>query len=105
MDEGAFGLSFVDGFTFRRRANSNRMKPPLSALARVSATVVCLGVAVSAAGAAEGATGSVVVRLLTDPAPAGVAWSYSGVGQAFQLRASGSAKTISGLADGTYQLT
>ena len=68
------------------------------------AAVVCLGVAVSAAGAAERATGTVVVRLLTDPAPAGVAWSYSGVGQAFQLRASGSAKTVSGLADGTYQL-
>jgi len=57
---------------------------------------------VSAAGAAGG--GSIVVRLQTDPAPAGAAWSYSGVGQAFQLRASGSSRTISGLADGTYKL-
>jgi hypothetical protein len=57
---------------------------------------------VSAAGAAG--AGSIVIRLQTDPAPAGVAWSYSGVGQAFQLRASGSSRTISGLADGTYRL-
>ena len=80
------------------------MKLPLSALARVVAAAASLGVAVSAAGAAEGATGSIVVRLVADPTPPGVAWSYSGVGQAFQLRASGSARTISSLADGTYQL-
>ena len=58
----------------------------------------------SAAGAAHAAGGSIVVRLLTDPTPAGVAWSYSGVGPQFQLRASGTTKTISGLADGTYRL-
>src|SRR5712691_886796 len=68
------------------------------------AATICLGVAVSAAGAAERGTGSIVVRLLTDSPPAGVAWSYSGVGPVFQLRASGSAKTISSLADGTYRL-
>jgi hypothetical protein len=63
---------------------------------------VGLGIGVAAAGAAG--TGSIVVRLQTDPAPARVAWSYSGVGQAFKLRASGSSRTISGLADGTYRL-
>ena len=63
-----------------------------------------LGVAVSAAGAAERAGGSIVVRLITDPSPAGVSWSYAGVGQSFQLRTSGSTKTVSGLADGTYRL-
>jgi hypothetical protein len=63
---------------------------------------VGLSVGVSAAGAAGG--GSIVVRLQTDPAPARVAWSYSGVGQAFQLAASGSSKTVSGLADRTYRL-
>ena len=63
---------------------------------------VGLGIGVSAAGAAG--AGSIVVRLQTDPAPARVAWSYSGVGQAFKLRASGSSRTISGLADGTYRL-
>jgi len=68
----------------------------------LSVLAVGLGIGVSAAGAAG--AGSIVVRLQTDPAPAGVAWSYSGVGQAFQLRASGSSSTISGLADGTYRL-
>jgi Vacuolar protein sorting-associated protein 62 len=63
---------------------------------------VALGIGVSAAGAAGG--GSIVVRLQTDPKPAGVAWSYSGIGQAFQLRASGSSRTVTGLADGTYRL-
>jgi hypothetical protein len=75
---------------------------PLPSLARVAIAAVSLGVAGSAAGA--GGTGSIVVRLLTDPTPSGVAWSYAGVGNVFQLRASGGAQTISGLADGTYQL-
>jgi len=68
----------------------------------LSAIAVGLGLGVSAAGAAD--AGSIVIRLQTDPSPAGVAWSYSGIGQAFQLGASGSTKTISGLADGTYRL-
>jgi hypothetical protein len=76
----------------------------LSALARVVIAAVGLSVAVSAAGAAERATGTIVVRLITDPTPPRVAWSYSGLGQAFKLSASGSAKTTSSLADGTYQL-
>src|SRR5579859_965093 len=76
------------------------MRLALSALA----AAICLGVAASAAGATAGGTGSIVVRLLTDPTPAGVAWSYSGAGPLFQLRTSGSAKTISSLPDGTYRL-
>ena len=68
----------------------------------LSVLAVGLGIGVSAAGAAG--AGSIVIRLQTDPAPAGIAWSYSGVGQAFRLRASGSSRTISGLADGTYRL-
>jgi hypothetical protein len=76
----------------------------LRALVRVAVAAVALGAAVSVAGAARSGAGSIVVRLLTDPSPPGAAWSYSGVGPAFQLRASGSAKTISALADGTYRL-
>jgi hypothetical protein len=91
-------------FTFRGRANSSRVELSLPALARVTVAAVSLGVAVSAAGAAGGGAGSIVVRLLTDPTPPSAAWSYSGVGQAFQLRASGSTRTISGVADGTYRL-
>ena len=68
----------------------------------LSAIAVGLGLGVSAAGAAD--AGSIVIRLQTEPSPASVAWSYSGIGQAFQLGASGSTKTISGLADGTYRL-
>ena len=79
------------------------MKFSLPGLVRVAVAAVSLGVAASAAGSVEGG-GSIVVRLVTDPTPAGVAWAYSGVGQAFQLRASGGSKTISGLADGTYRL-
>ncbi|MGZ4423032.1 MAG: hypothetical protein ACXVWO_17135, partial [Gaiellaceae bacterium] len=60
-----------------------------------------LGIAASAAGAAEGGVGAIVVRLVTDPTPPGVAWSYSGLGHVFQLHAAGT-KTISSLADGTY---
>lgn len=63
---------------------------------------IALGIGVPAATAAD--AGSIVIRLQTDPAPARVGWSYSGVGQAFQLRASGSTRTVSGLADGTYRL-
>jgi hypothetical protein len=70
----------------------------------VAVAVVSLGVVASAAGAAEGGAGSIVVRLVTDPTPPGVAWSYSGLGQVFQLHASGSTKTVSSLADGTYRL-
>jgi hypothetical protein len=79
-----------------------KLSPPF--LARVAVAAIGLGVAVSAAGAAESGAGSIVIRLRTDPTPPGVAWAYSGVGQVFQLNASGSTKTISGLADGTYSL-
>jgi hypothetical protein len=76
----------------------------LRALVRIAVVAAGLCVAVSGAAAAAGGGGSIVVRLLTDPSPPGVAWSYSGVGPAFQLRASGSANTVSALADGTYRL-
>jgi hypothetical protein len=58
----------------------------------------------AAATAAGTATGSLVVRLSADPSPPGVDWSYSVDGQAFQLGRSGSERTLSGLADGTYAL-
>jgi len=60
--------------------------------------------AFAAAGAAAG-SGSVVVRLVTDPARPGVNWSYTGVGgAALQLGTAGKVKTVSGLDDGTYRL-
>jgi hypothetical protein len=71
---------------------------------RFSLAVLAVALAVGASAAHATDAGSIVVRLQTDPAPAGVSWSYSGIGQAFELRASGSTRTISGLADGTYRL-
>ena len=58
----------------------------------------------SGAGAADRATGSVVVRLVTDPSPAGVSWSYSGIGAPFRLGIGGTQRIVSGLQPGTYRL-
>jgi hypothetical protein len=49
-------------------------------------------------------TGTLVVRLVTDPAPAGIAWTYSGAGTSFQLGRTATSRTLS-LATGTYDLT
>ncbi len=76
----------------------------LCAVARLGVAVLAGAVAVTAAGAARADSGSIVVRLLTEPAPARVDWSYSGVGQAFRLGTAGGSRTVSGLADGTYHL-
>jgi hypothetical protein len=66
--------------------------------------VALAGLATFATGAAGAGTGSIVVRLVTDPARPGVNWSYAGVGAAFQLGAVGKVKIVSGLDDGTYRL-
>jgi hypothetical protein len=58
----------------------------------------------SGAGAADRATGSVVVRLVTDPSPPGVSWSYSGIGAPFRLGVGGTQRVVSGLQPGTYRL-
>src|SRR6266404_1105286 len=71
---------------------------------RFCLSVLAVGLAVGVPAAGAAGAGSIVIRLQTDPAPAGVAWSYSGVGQAFQLGVAGTTKTISGLADSTYRL-
>jgi hypothetical protein len=69
-----------------------------------AAAVLGAGVVASAAGAAPRSGGSIVVRLVTDPSPPGVDWSYSGVGQPFRLGTAETSKTLAGLADGTYRL-
>lgn len=48
-------------------------------------------------------TGTLVVRVVSDPAPAGVSWTYSGAGPSFELGQSGNERTIT-LNGGTYQL-
>jgi len=63
--------------------------------------LVLAAVAVPAAGAAGRETGSVVVRLVTDPSPAGTSWSYSGLGASFRLGSAGSQRIVQGLQPGT----
>src|SRR6478609_3840092 len=66
--------------------------------------LVLAAVAVPAAGAAGRETGSVVVRLVTDPSPAGTSWSYSGLGASFRLGSAGSQRVVQGLQPGTYSV-
>jgi hypothetical protein len=68
---------------------------------RLAALVVLLVVATPARGAD---TGTIVVRLLTDPSPAGVAWSYAGLDTPFSLGLAGTSHTASALAPGTYRI-
>jgi hypothetical protein len=58
----------------------------------------------SAAGAAGRETGSVVARLVTDPSPPGVSWSYSGLGAPFRLGIGGTQRVVSGVQPGSYRL-
>jgi hypothetical protein len=73
-------------------------------LAQAVLVLVFAGAAVSAAGAAGRETGTIIVRLVTDPAPPGVSWSYSGLGGPFQLGTEGSDHVVSGLQARTYRL-
>src|SRR5205823_10589029 len=62
------------------------------------------GALASAVAAAGRETGTVVVRLSTDPAPPGVSWTYSGLGSPFQLGRGGTTRTVPNVAAGTLQL-
>ena len=55
------------------------------------------------ANAAAQQTGTLVVRLATDPAPPGVTWKYSGAGPAFKLGQAATEQTVA-LQPGSYQL-
>jgi hypothetical protein len=74
-----------------------------STIAGSALVLALLGAA--SAGAHGAATGTIVVRLVTDPSPAGVAWTYAGAGAPFQLGAGSTEHSVTGLADGTYRLT
>jgi hypothetical protein len=67
------------------------------ALAAAAATL-CL-VAVAASGAAD--TGTIVLRLATDPTPARTAWTYSGLGSTLAL-GNGTTSRASVVSAGTY---
>jgi hypothetical protein len=57
------------------------------------------------AGTARAAdTGTLVVRLVTDPTPAGVTWTYAGAGPSFRLGTGAAAQRTVSLPAGTYRL-
>jgi hypothetical protein len=68
-----------------------------------------IAVAVAAGALSTGAigatqqTGTLVLRLVTDPTPPGVTWKYSGAGTTFRLGQAASEHTVA-LQAGTYQL-
>jgi hypothetical protein len=73
-------------------------------LTRVVLLLALSAAAASAAGAAGRETGTIVVRLVTDPSPPGVSWSYSGLGAPFRLGTGATQRIVSGLQAGSYRL-
>jgi hypothetical protein len=71
-------------------------------LVPIAVAAVTGALAVGATAAAQ-QTGTLVVRLLTDPAPPGSTWTYSGAGSPFKLGRAATEHTV-GLQPGTYQL-
>src|SRR6188472_1118727 len=68
----------------------------------MAAATVASALAVGANAAAQ-QTGTLVVRLVTDPVPPGATWQYSGAGSPFKLGGAATEHTVA-LAPGTYQL-
>ena len=73
----------------------------MRALAPIAVAVA--GALALGATASAQQTGTLVVRLMTDPTPAGATWNYSGAGSAFGLGGGATARTVA-LQPGTYQL-
>jgi hypothetical protein len=71
---------------------------------RTLAAAAALALAALAGSARAADTGTLVVRLVTDPTPAGVTWTYAGAGPAFKLGTGATAQRSVSLAAGTYRL-
>jgi hypothetical protein len=71
---------------------------------RTLAAAVAVAFAALASSARAADTGTLVVRLVTDPAPPGVAWTYTGAGSSFRLGAGATAQRTVALAAGAYHL-
>ena len=69
----------------------------------VSAAVLVVLSLVGGASAGDEQTGTLVLRLVTDPAPPGVGWTYSGLDVPFELGVTASERSIT-LTPGTYQV-
>ena len=71
---------------------------------RRSAAALAVALAALAGSARAADTGTLAVRLVTDPAPAGVTWTYAGAGSTFRLGTGATATRTVSLAAGTYHL-
>jgi hypothetical protein len=65
---------------------------------------VTLAAALLAVPARAETQGRIVVQLVTEPAPAGLTWSYSGAGTTFALGLGVASHTLGSLGDGTYTI-
>jgi hypothetical protein len=70
---------------------------------RIALVVAVCGAAVAASAQAAGA-GTIVVRLVTDPIPPGVSWTYRGLGSVFRLGVAASQRSIADLPAGSYRI-
>lgn len=71
---------------------------------RTFAAVLAVALAALAGSARAADTGTLVVRLATDPTPAGVTWTYAGAGSAFRLGTGSAANKTVSLPAGAYDL-
>jgi len=71
---------------------------------RTFAAALAVAVAALASSAHAADTGTLVVRLVTDPAPAGVTWTYAGAGSTFRLGTGATAQRSVSLPAGTYDV-
>jgi hypothetical protein len=71
---------------------------------RLAAILAAVTAALVAAPARGDVTGTIVVRLLVDPAPAGVSWSYTGAGTSFSLGLGITKHSIGAVPAGTYTI-
>jgi hypothetical protein len=71
---------------------------------RTFSAALAVAFAALAATARAADTGTLVVRLVTDPTPAGVTWTYAGAGPSFRLGTGGAAQRTVSLPAGAYHL-
>ena len=71
---------------------------------RTFAAALAVAFAALVGSARAAGTGTLVVRLVTDPSPPGVTWTYAGAGPAFRLGTGSTAQRTVSLPAGTYHL-
>src|SRR4051812_4137277 len=76
-----------------------------SVMLRRTAILAAVTAVLVAAPARGDVTGAIVVRLLVDPTPAGVTWSYTGAGTSFLLGRGITKHSIDSVAAGAYRIS